>query len=52
MLSAHRPFDWRDVGPPTPLQKDFFADAARHGHVDGIGGAFRFGSDQAAFFSV
>lgn len=52
MLTAHAPFDWRDVAPPTPEQKGFFADAARYGMVDGIAGAVRFGSDQAAFFSV
>ncbi len=52
MLTAYRPFDWHDVGSPTPEQKNFFADAARHGMVDGIAGAVRFGSDQAAFFSL
>jgi DNA-binding CsgD family transcriptional regulator len=52
MLTARCPFDWREVGPPTPTQRDFFADAARHGLVDGIAGAARFGSDQAGFFSL
>ena len=52
MLTAYQPFDWRDIDPPTPEQRAFFADAARHGLVDGIAGAVRIGSDQASFFSV
>lgn len=52
MLTAHGPFDWQDVGPLTPAQKDLFADRARHGMVDGIAGAVRVGSDQVALFSI
>lgn len=52
MLSAHGPFDWQDVGPLTPAQKDLFADRARHGMVDGIAGALRVGSDQVGLFSI
>lgn len=52
MLSAHGPFDWQDVGPLTPAQKDLFADRARHGMVDGIAGAVRVGSDQVGLFSI
>ena len=52
MLVACLPFDWYDVGPLSPTQRAFFEDAQKHGMVDGIAGAVRFGSDQAAFFSV
>jgi DNA-binding CsgD family transcriptional regulator len=52
MLVACLPFDWQDVGLPSPMQRAFFEDAQKHGMVDGIAGAVRFGSDQAAFFSV
>lgn len=52
MLSAHGPFDWQDVGPLSPAQKNLFADRARHGMADGIAGAVRVGSDQVALFSI
>lgn len=52
MLTASCPFDWRTIEATSPSQRDFFADAARHGLVDGIAGAARFGSDQVGFFSV
>ena len=52
MLTSSLPFDWYDVGPLSPTQRDFFQDAQKYGMVDGIAGAVRFGSDQAAFFSV
>lgn len=52
MLTAHGPFDWQDVGPLTPAQKELFAARARHGMVDGIAGAVRVGSDQVGLFSI
>lgn len=52
MLVSYRPFDWNELGPLSPKQADFFADARRHGLVDGFAGAARFGSDQVGFFSV
>jgi LuxR family transcriptional regulator, activator of conjugal transfer of Ti plasmids len=52
MLTGATPFVWGDIGTPSPAQREFFADAARHGLVDGIAGSARFGSDQVGFFSV
>ena len=52
MLTANHPFDWQDVGPLTPAQKELFADRVRYGMVDGIAGAVRSGSDQVALFSI
>lgn len=52
MVRSSHPFDWHEIGALTHAQADFFADAVRHGLVDGFAGAARFGSDQAGFFSV
>lgn len=52
MLRAFTPFDWQDVGPLSPKQREFFKDAVKHGMADGIGGCIRCGTDQGVFFSV
>lgn len=38
LVTADRPFAWRDLPPPSPLQLEFMRHAASFGLVDGVSG--------------
>lgn len=52
LIVSFRPFSWDELPAPSPVQLTFFADAARHGFVDGVSGTLRFGAEESGFFSI